>query len=155
MSRSSHINQVLQELAVQAGVAELQLDASDRPTLIFDEIPVTFAYANEPTGLLWLYADLGEIPAEGSAAPVCLLQLGLATWAASAMTIGLDDRGTRVIGFTTIAVAMLDFHTLKEVLERLLDAARPIRARLAAGRFELETPPPPAVGPRPAPEADG
>jgi Tir chaperone protein (CesT) family len=138
MSRTQHVGQVLQELAAEAGLASLSLDASDRASLLFDDIPVTFAYTAEPMELLWIWVDLGEIPADGAAAPECLLRLGLMSWAASVMTIGLDEQGRRALGFTSIAVAMLDLARLKEVLARLLAAARPIRERLAAGRFELD-----------------
>jgi hypothetical protein len=138
MSRVQHVEQVLQELAAEAGLASLSLDESDRASLLLDQIRVTFAYSAEPMELLWIWVDLGEIPTEGAAAPECLLRLGLMTWAASVMTIGLDEQGRRALGFTPIAVAMLDLARLKEALTRLLAAARPIRERLAAGRFELD-----------------
>jgi hypothetical protein len=138
MSRIKHVEQVLQELAAEAGLAQLRLDESDRASLLLDQIRVTFGYTAEPMELLWIWIDLGQIPAEGAAAPECLLRLGLMTWATSVMTIGLDEEGRRALGFTPIAVAMLDLARLKEVLARVLDAARAIRERLAAGRFELE-----------------
>lgn len=138
MSRLQHVVKVLQDLGAEAGLPSLGLDQSDRASLLFDDIPVTFAYTAAPAELLWIYVDLGEVPAEGAAAPTWLLQLGLSTWAASVMTIGLDEEGRRALGYTPIAVAMLDLPRLKEVLTRLLAAARPIRERLALRQFEID-----------------
>ena len=138
MSRLDHVANVLQELAAEAGLDRLALDATDRASLRFDGITVTFTYAAEPVELLWLHADLGPVPTDGDAAPAWLLRLGLMTWASSRMTIGLDQSGTRAVGATAVAVVMLDLATLKEVLARLLEAARPIRDGLAEHQFDLD-----------------
>jgi hypothetical protein len=139
MSRQALVEQVLQELAAETGVGELSLDASDRVTLVFDDIPVTFAYVTQPTELLWLYVDLGEVPADGTEAPVCLMQLALTTWVASVMTIGLDEEGKNAVGMTAIAVVMLKYPTLKEVVLRLIEAARPIRDHLSTHDYDAQS----------------
>jgi hypothetical protein len=141
MSRIDHVGAVLGELAAEAGLDGLALDESQRASLEFDGVTVTFAYGAEPAELLWLFIDLGEIPEDGEAAPHCLLRLGLATWAQSVMTLALDEAGTRALGYTVMAVSVLDLATLKEVLARLLEGAKPIRERLARRDFEVEIEP--------------
>jgi len=57
------------------------------------------------------------------------------------MTLALDEAGTRALGYTVIAVSVLDLATLKEVLARLLEGAKPIRERLARRDFQVEIEP--------------
>jgi hypothetical protein len=95
MSRFDHVNKVLSEVARDLGVQDAALGEDDCATLAFDEMEVDFIYRAEPVELLWLYADLGEIPAEGDAAPALLLQAGFGSWALCRMTIGLDDERRR------------------------------------------------------------
>jgi hypothetical protein len=140
MSRINLVSKVIGEFGQEIGMPDLALDAEDRVRLMFDETPVTFVYAAEPVELFWLYVDLGEMPANGDAdkAAECLLQLGFLCWAWNKMTIGLDEAGTRAIGFTVIPVALLELGVLKEVLEHLLDAALPVRERMARREFDID-----------------
>lgn len=137
MSRFDHVNRVLSEVARALGVQDVALGEDDCATLAFDEMEVDFLYTTEPLELLWLYADLGEIPAEGDAAPVLLLQVGFGSWALCRMTIGLDDQGRRARGFAAIPVSLLDPPMLEKTLAGLLEVALPLRARLAGRDFQL------------------
>jgi hypothetical protein len=145
MSRSDHVNRVLGEVARDLGVQDVALGEDDCATLAFDEMEVDFIYRTEPVELLWLYADLGEIPAGGDAAPALLLQVGFGSWALCRMTIGLDEERRRARGFTAIPVSLLDPAMLDRTLAALLEVALPLRARLAGQDFQL--PPPADDGP--------
>ncbi|MEM7023000.1 MAG: type III secretion system chaperone [Pseudomonadota bacterium] len=138
MERLDHVIRVLGELAAEAGIDGFHFNDAYRASLALDGIRVTFAYSAEPAELLWLYVDLGAVP-EGPEASNWLLEVGFATWAASVMTIALDDSGRRAMGYTAIAVTMLDLTALKDMLAQLLQAAKPIRGQLAARAFDLDT----------------
>jgi hypothetical protein len=140
VSRSDHVASVLSALARELGLPALALDENDRATLAFDGMPVTFVYTTEPVELLWLYADLGEIPEDGDQAPAFLLQVGLGSWALNRMTIGLDDQGRKVRGYTALPVSLLDAAMLHKTLIALLEVALPLRQRLEGQDFALTIP---------------
>jgi hypothetical protein len=151
VSRSDHVASVLSALAGELGLPALALDDNDRATLAFDGMAVTFVYTTEPVELLWLYADLGEIPADGDQAPAFLLQVGLGSWALNRMTIGLDDQGRKVRGYTALPVSLLDPGMLHKTLIGLLEVALPLRQRLADQDFALTIPADSADGATDAP----
>jgi hypothetical protein len=140
VSRSDHVASVLSALAGELGLPALALDDNDRATLAFDGMAVTFVYTTEPVELLWLYADLGEIPEDGDQAPAFLLQVGLGSWALNRMTIGLDDQGRKARGYTALPVSLLDASMLHKTLIALLEVALPLRQRLEGRDFQLTLP---------------
>jgi hypothetical protein len=137
MSRADYVASVLNEEAAALGLARIALDGSDRATLTFNQLEVTFAYAPEPVELLWLYVDLGSIPERGDQARAFLLQVGIGSWAYGRITVGLGPDGRSAQGFTSIPVATLDQALLHRTLTGLLELALPLRKRLAQGDYSL------------------
>lgn len=139
MSRLNHVERILGELGAEMGMAELSLDDSDRLSLLFDGSRVTFLYGAEPMELLWLYVDLGPVPDEGNEAPEFLLKAALIGFTENRMTVGLDARTNHALAHTVIPVALLERPLLKRVLSQLLEASKPIAARIAEGDFTVDT----------------
>ena len=137
MSRADFIAGVLSELCAKMGLGETGPDAQGRLTLTFGETPVTFSSSADPVELVWIHADLGEIPGEGTEAPTFLLRLAFDCWGLNRMTIGLDDSGRRAWGYTCLPAAHLSADSLEQSLNGLLEVAMPLRERLARGAFDL------------------
>lgn len=140
MTRLQHVAAVLSELGTDLGLPAITLDDSDRATLAFDDIKVTFAYDAAPVELLSLYAEIGEFEAVDDPAAAFLLEVGFGSWASGRMAIGLDDAGQTVLGHLSIPVILLDGSTLKRTLMGLLEVALPLKERLAARDFRLALP---------------
>lgn len=136
MSRYNYVIEVLEELGTEMGMGRLEFDDTSRLSLVFDGVLVTLAYTTEPIELVWIYVDLGEVPAEGIVVFQQLLQVGFEAWAQNVMTIGLDDEGKNAIGYTSIPVTVLELPMLKEMLSRMLQATFLIREHLAQVAFE-------------------
>lgn len=128
----------LDTLADDLGLGKIVFDASDRATLTFDEMPVTFSYRSAPVEALSLIIELGEIPTAGDEAPKFLLQTGLLSWATGRMAIGLDDTGRQALGNATLPVSLIDASSLKSALVALLEVALPLRERLAKHDFRVD-----------------
>ena len=149
MSRIHHVNGVLKEFGAEMGLT-LELGAGDRTSLRFDDVLVTFVYREQPMELLWLYVDLGPVPATGSAVPAMLLELNLQTWLRNVMTISVDQAGARAVGHNVMPLATLDHAPLKAVLKAMLDAAIHIRGQLeGAGAVGATAPSRPGDPPMP------
>lgn len=140
MSNRHRVDLALSEFAASCGLPGLALDDNDRTTLAIGKVPITFLYQATPVEMVSLYAELGEIPECGADAPEFLLQLGLGSWVAGHMTIGLDRDGKSVLGYTVIPAARFSQQTLSETLQRLLAVARPLRQRIATRDFRLDLP---------------
>ncbi|MEM6365856.1 MAG: CesT family type III secretion system chaperone [Planctomycetota bacterium] len=136
MSRINHVESVFHQFGERMGMGPLVLDSTDRVSLVFDGVLVTFAYSNEPIELIWIYIDLGSVPEEGVAALQTLLTIGFDSWAHNIMTIGLDDEGQNAVGYTSIAVSMLELPLLEEMVSRMLQAASLIRSSVEEAAFE-------------------
>lgn len=140
MSDRQRVDVALGEFGASCGLPGLALDENDRATLAIGGVPVTFLYQAAPLEMVSLYAELGEIPEFGTDAPEFLLQLGLGSWVAGHMTIGLDRDGKSVLGHAVIPASRFSQQTLTETLQRLLAVARPLRERIAERDFRLELP---------------
>lgn len=140
MSRYNYVADVFAELGQSMGMPPLVLDDTDRVSLVFDGVLVTFAYTSEPVELVWLYIDLGEVADDDVPVLQRLLQLGFDCWTRSVMTIGMDDAGRNAVGYTAIPVSALSLTSLKDVLSSLLQAAFLIREHLTEVAFEAVQP---------------
>ncbi len=149
MSRIDYVTGILQEFGAEVGLP-LELGSDGRASLRFDDLLVTFAYGEQPMEMLWVYADLGPIPASGVAVPDLLLELNLTVWLRANMTISVDRAGERALGFTMLPLASLDLRALKTALDMLLDVAAEIRGLLEHAEH-LETPAAPPAGDRTLP----
>ncbi|MEM7023321.1 MAG: type III secretion system chaperone [Pseudomonadota bacterium] len=130
MSRAHHVNDVLRNFGNEVGL-EVELGKDDRTSLRFDDVLVTFAYRQQPIEMLWIYADLGPIPKNGTMVPSLLLELNLHCWLGSVMTISTDRSGTRAVGHNMMPLPTLDAASFKAVLKAMLDATVQIRDLLA------------------------
>ncbi|MEO1019905.1 MAG: type III secretion system chaperone [Pseudomonadota bacterium] len=139
MSREHYVAEIIAELGAGLGLSGFALDGSQRASLIIDGLPVTFTYVAAPVELVWIYVDLGEVPENDPRALDALLQLGFLTWASNRMTLGVDDRGERVIGQAAIPAINLDLPALRGQLGQITESAFLIRDRLTRGDFNLET----------------
>ena len=136
MSRFDHVNAVLKELGSDMGMGALTLDSTDRLSLYFDDLLVTFAYGSEPVELLWIYVELASDVGHQSEILQRILQFGFEAWAQNVMTLGLDDNRNRLIGYTSIPVTVLDLTILSETITGILSASRNLRESLASLRLE-------------------
>ena len=137
MSRRANLDRAVAEFCQDMGLADTTLDDTGQLTLNFADLPVTLSYSDDPVEILWISADMGAIPAEGTAGPVFLLRLAYDYWTLNRMTLGLGPDGQRVWGVTCIPAVELTGDRLKLILDRLLEAALPLRERLAGGDFSL------------------
>ena len=143
MSRIDYVTAILEDFGTEVGLP-IELGSDGRASLWFDDQLVTFAYREKPMELLWIYADLGPVPARGLAVPNLLLELNLSVWLRANMTIAIDQKGERALGYTTLPPASLDLRALKVALDMLLDVAVEIRG-LLKNPDHLETPATPRV----------
>lgn len=134
MSSQQVAQSTLDEFAAELGLASVALDADGRLTLEIGEMEVTFAFEDEPAPILWIYADLGEVP-DGTEAPRALLALAFVSWIANTMTISVTEGGSRAVGFTCVPVALLTAQGLAESFGSLTEAALEVRRRLETGDF--------------------
>lgn len=137
MSRYNFVASVFKELGQELGMGPLTLDETDRLSLVYDGVLVTFAYTSVPVELVWIYVDLGKVPPTGAVVPQRLLQLAFEYWAKSVMTIGMDDDGRDAVGFSSIPVSLLNLTVLQELLDHMLQATSVIREELARAEFGL------------------
>lgn len=136
MSRLGYVAEVLKEFGSEIGMGELALDETDRLSLVFDGVLVTLVYTEEPIELIWIYIDLGEVPADSIKVPQHLLKLGFECWAQNVMTIGLDDAGRNAVGYSSMPVTLFECKVLKEMLTRLLEATFIIKEELSKVAFD-------------------
>lgn len=148
MSRGDFVQGVLNGLCRKMGLGDLPLDADGRLTLAVGDMPVSFSLVEEPVEILWIHADLGEIPGEGEAAPTFLMRLAFECWGLNRMTVGLDETGRRAWGYTCIPAELLTDAVLELTLNALLEVAMPVREQLSHGDFPLPEPGPPDSGTR-------
>ncbi len=142
MSDRRSTQTVLDELAKHYGLPHLTLDDDARQMALINGMPVTFVYEDAPFGLLWLYVDIEAVP-DGADQLCGVLRYGFATWIAKAMTIGVDDSGTRLIGFIGLAAQGLTTELARAGLDQLLEASAALRERLTRGeigQFGAEAP---------------
>lgn len=140
MSDRQRVDLALSEFGTSCGLPGLALDENDRTTLAIGKVPITLLYQATPIEMVSLYAELGEIPEFGTDAPELLLQVGLGSWVAGHMTVGLDRDGKSVMGYAVIPAARFSQPVLSETLQRLLAVARPLRQRIANREFNLDLP---------------
>lgn len=135
MSRLDHAAHIVRELGDSMGMSGLSLDEANSVSLAFDDMPLTLAYRAEPLEVLWLMADLGEVPegTDGRDMLKALLQAGFVSWATNCMTVAMDESGRRAIGFTAIPITHLRVEVLHQVLGALVETALPMRAEILAG----------------------
>ena len=142
MSRYNYVTEVLKELGNDMGMGPLELDDTNRLSLVFDGVLVTLSYTTDPLELLWIYVDLGEVPADNIHVSREMLKLGFECWGQNVMTIGLDDDGNKAIGYSSIPVTVLELPVLREMLSRMLQATFVVRehlAKAALGDDQAET----------------
>ena len=137
MSRRGLVLAVIGELCAGMGLETPGLDADDRLTLNFGQVPVTLAFGTDPMELLWVHAALGEIPEDGPAGPTFLMHLAFESWTLNRGTIGLDPDGQRVWLYSCVPVVQLTKEVLEQTLTAMLEAAIPIRDRIANRQFEI------------------
>lgn len=137
MSRSTLVDAVIADLCGGMGLPSPGLDGDGQLTLSFGELPVTLTYETDPVEILWINADLGEIPGEGIAGPKFLMHLAFECWIKNRMTVGLGPDGQRVWGYSCIPAGQLTKDLLEQTLTGLLEAALPIRERIAGGDFYI------------------
>jgi hypothetical protein len=150
MAREDYVAGVIAELGRDLGISDLALDSHGQLTLEVGEVPVTFSLSTEPADLLWLYVGLGEVANGDRQVLTFLLQFGHVLWAKNLMTLGLDDEGQGICGYSSIAVVALNAQRLAELLSAMLEAAEEVRRRLAQRDFVLVPEQPPTPG-RPDP----
>lgn len=138
MSRFNYVTEVLHELGATMGMGPLELDDTNRLSLVFDGVLVTFSYTADPVELLWIYVDLGDVPAGNIRIPREMLKVGFECWANNVMTIGLDDAGNKAIGYSSIPVSVLEISVLQEMLSRILQTTFLVREHLARSMFDQE-----------------
>ncbi|MEW4561525.1 type III secretion system chaperone [Bremerella sp. JC770] len=133
MSGIEEVQKVLNELGSEMGLGELELDESQQICLSFEEVEIGFAYAECPVEILSISADLWSIPDKNVSPLRRILQLGYQYWLSGTFTIGLDQRGGRIIGRTTIPIAVLGIDRLRQTLRTVLVAACHIREEMERG----------------------
>ena len=137
MAREEYVSGVIAEFGQGLGMQGLALDASGQLSLDAGDVPVTFSLTSEPADLLWLHLGLGEVAADDRETLSYLLRLGQLLWARNLMTIGLDDEGTGIYGFTSIPVVTLTAKQLTAVLQAMLESALEVRRRLRDRDYAL------------------
>jgi hypothetical protein len=136
MSSDEQVREIIAEAGGQLGAPDLALDDHGCAELALGDVPVTLMLAQQPERLLWLYADLGDVPDEPGL--LCgLLRLGFLGWASGQLTLGLDSAGQRMIGYSVVPVATLSTGSLRTALLRLKEGAEGIRDRLAYRDFDV------------------
>lgn len=144
MSRRHYVQEIVSETAQAMGLPPLEFDEDAcLETEIGDQL-VTMMHGTEPAEILWLFVDIAPVP-DDPAHLRGLLQLGFVTWASGRMTLGLDDAGQRLIGYTAIPLSVLTADALKERLEQLLATGAEIADRTARSDFETGREPAPEI----------
>ena len=146
MSRREAVEQALRDICADMGLPGLGFDDGGLLSLSFDDMRVTFALREAPLEHLAVYVDLGPAPVS-TLATAALLELNLQGWMTQCMTLGLDPRGERALGWNTIAAFQAEPAILRGLLEAMLRAALEIRPLLA--RLEAEGAARPAARPDP------
>ena len=123
MSRLRYVEQVISEFATSIDLPACSFDQSNRLSLTFDEYLVTFSYHSQPFENLSVHVDLGDIPAQGRAHLLALLELNGQSWMSGVMTIGLNPAGDRIIGMTLMPVSALNRQLLTDTLQNMLRAS--------------------------------
>ena len=137
MSRQDYVAKLIGELAESIGLRGAGLDADGRLGLRVGGIPLFLRYtAGPPVELLWLSAQLGEIPPADREALQGCLSLGFFTWIANRMTLALSEDG-RVSGHTAIPVVNLDLQTLRAVLAGFAQTGQILGERIARRDFDV------------------
>ena len=136
MSRYNYVTEVLRELGNDMGMGPLELDDTNRLSLVFDGVLVTLSYTTDPLELLWIYVDLGDVPPDNIHVPREMLKLGFECWGQNVMTIGLDEEGSKAIGYSSIPVTVLELPVLREMLSRMLQATFLVREHLAKAALD-------------------
>jgi hypothetical protein len=131
------------EVAAARGAPGLALDQEGCAELRVGALSVTLMLASEPVDLLWLYADLGDVPDEPELLRG-LMRLGFVSWTSGQLTLGLSSDGRRMVGYSTVPVATLTKDTLASALDRLYQGAEAILDRLAHRQFDLDDGPAPS-----------
>lgn len=143
MSRADHVASVIADVGAVRGAPGLALNDESCAELTLGALPLTLMLASEPADLLWLFADLGDVPDDPELLHG-LLRLGFVSWASGQLTLGLSSDGRRMIGYSTVPVATLTNDTLGLALDRLQQGAEGILDRLAHRHFDLDDEPAPS-----------
>lgn len=134
MSRFNDVQAVLSEFAADNGLAGICLDDHGQVSLNVGPLEVSFMCEVEPVGILWIFADLGDVP-DDKEATAYLLNLAFVAWLSDSITIAVESGRRRGLGYAAIPVSGLDAKGLSTTFERLVKAAMEIRERLAARDF--------------------
>ncbi len=137
MAREDYTAGVIAELGRDLGMDDLALDSGGQMTLEVGETPVTFTLTAEPTDLLWLHVGLGEAVGGDREMLTFLMQYGHLLWAKNLMSIGLDEDGKGIYGYSSIPVVALNTQRLTDLLTAMLAAAEEVGGRLAQREFAL------------------
>ena len=131
MSRYDYVTLVLNEIGDEIGMGSLRLDDSNRVSLLFDEVLVTFTYVAFPFEQLRLHIELAEIAERDVPMMQQVAQVAMECWLNGVMTIALDKQGRKVVGHMSIPVSRLESNSLKDSLDGVLTRATAVREKLA------------------------
>ncbi len=135
MASFDYVKAEVEAFGALIGIAGVELDQEGRAALDVGAYEVSLLYEERPVELLWLFADLGEVP-EDDKAPEFLLRLNFFSWLGDTLTIALDDDDKTVIGFTAIPSALLTSEVLHDAFIRFSRAALVIGDKLAARDYD-------------------
>ncbi len=138
---------LLAALGRQVGIAELALDEAGCCVLAFDDV-VLHLEADEQSGRLFLYADLGDAPdGLGEAFHRELLAANLMWQGTGGATLSLDPAGRRFVLGHAVPVDRIGEVDFVATVERFVDIAEIWQRRIAdAGSQPAEPVEPPPAG---------
>ena len=138
----SRLAEFVARLGERGGVPDVSLDDARTCTLVFDDQWVHLE-EHEAGNAVLLYADVGRLPAEQSAADgMCrrLLEANLFTAGTAGATLGVASASGLIALTLRIDLRACDYAEFESVLQRYVDTAIAWRDRLAGE----------AAGPAPA-----
>jgi hypothetical protein len=133
MTRRDYCLGCVEEWCNDLGLVGHKADVEGQLSLTFDDMLVTFAYAEQPIEGLTIKVDLGRIAPNGGEAASLLLTLNLHTWLRRSLTIGLSREDNRAIGWNMVPASVLSVTTLRETTESMVTTATYVRQKLHSG----------------------
>ena len=116
-------NSLMRYLGVEIGIPALALDEEHCCALDIDSVVLNFEL-DEPSGLLFLYTNLGPVPAFGASRLYeRLLAANLMGQGTEGATLGLDREAQRLVLHRALRAQQLTDIEFKEAVEKFVDVA--------------------------------
>ncbi|MCP5306206.1 MAG: type III secretion system chaperone [Chromatiaceae bacterium] len=140
MARESFLSRVIAEFGRALGFADLKLDEQGRRTLYFDDCEVTLTVGAKPTDVLWVHVLITQIRPDDREALIYLLQVGEVLWSKNLMTVGLDQAGELVHGFSMLPAVHVNAERLKALVLEMVRVAVEVNRRVSSRDFPTSGP---------------